>query len=86
MPDVNQEKVYNTELQTGKIIELIGRLSAADEDKSNLRSNVTDGTKKYIIVPGGLRDIVKEYWGKTVSIKGNIVNQSTVNLLHIDAA
>jgi hypothetical protein len=67
-----------------KSVELIGRLIAADEDKNNIRLKV-EGDKNYsVIVPVGLGDIVKKYFGEQVRIKGIQQNSKVVNLSDID--
>jgi hypothetical protein len=65
-------------------IELTGRLSAADDEKSNIRLNVENDGKYLITVPDGLSDIVKKYWGEQVKIKGTKVKQRVVKLSEID--
>lgn len=65
-------------------IELTGRLSAADGDKSNIRLNVEEAGKYLITVPDGLSDIVKKYWGETVKIKGVKVKSRVIRLTEID--
>ncbi len=65
-------------------LELIGRLSAADDEKSNIRLNVENDGKYLITVPDGLSDIVKKYWGEQVKIKGTKVKARVINLSEID--
>lgn len=65
-------------------IELIGRLSAADDDKSNIRLNVENDGKYLITVPDGLSDIVKKYWGEQVKINGTKVKPRVIKLSEID--
>ncbi|MBN7810180.1 hypothetical protein J0A68_04375 [Algoriphagus sp. H41] len=67
-----------------KKIELTGRLSAADDDKSNIRLNVENDGKYLITVPDGLSDIVKKYWGEQVKIKGTKVKPRVIELSDID--
>jgi hypothetical protein len=67
-----------------KVVDLTGRLFAADDDKNNIRLSV-EGRKKFtVIVPDGLGDIVKKYWGEQVRIKAFEVNKSVVELVEID--
>lgn len=67
-----------------KIVELTGRLFAANDDKNNIRLSV-EGRKKFtVIVPDGLGDIVKKYWGEQVRIKALEVKKNVVELIEID--
>lgn len=67
-------------------IELIGRLYAADEDKKNIRLKVENGKPYSVIVPDGLGDIVKKYWGEQVKIKGTEIKSNVIKLQDIDPA
>ncbi len=78
------------EAQTGedKIIniDLTGRLFAANEEQSNIKLKV-EGTGHYsIIVPEGLGDIVKKYWGEQVKIKGTEIKPRLIKLIDLDPA
>jgi len=66
--------------------ELIGRLSAADEDKSNIRLTLQTGIKYFVKVPEGLGDIVKKYWGEQVKISGIEIRKNVIELRDIDPA
>ncbi|MBU0560094.1 MAG: hypothetical protein KKG93_11055 [Bacteroidetes bacterium] len=69
-----------------KRIELTGRLSAADQDKSNIRLTLDNGFKYSVTVPEGLGDIVKKYWGEQVKITGIEIRQRAVKLIDLDPA
>lgn len=69
-----------------KIIELTGRLFAANEEKSNIRLKVDPKGNFTILVPDGLGDIVKKYWGEVVKIKGTEIRLNTIRLTEIDPA
>jgi hypothetical protein len=69
-----------------KNVELTGRLFAADEDKSNIRLKLENGSSYYVTVPDGLGDIVKKYWGEQVKIKGLELRPKVIRLTDIDPA
>lgn len=69
-----------------KRIELTGRLSAADQDKSNIRLTLDNGFKYSVTVPEGLGDIVKKYWGEQVKIIGTEIKKGVVKLIDLDPA
>ncbi|TLV00489.1 hypothetical protein [Dyadobacter luticola] len=67
-------------------VELTGRLFAADDEKGSIRLKV-DGALNYsVIIPDGLSDIVKKYWGEQVKIKGVQVKPRAIKLSDIDPA
>jgi len=71
----------------GKLIELIGTLSAADSDNHNLKLKVEGNKIRFSIkVPQGLGDIVKKYWEEKVLIKGNKLKGNNIELIEIDSA
>jgi len=87
--DINSSVfIDETELNQNenKRIDLTGRLSAADEDKSNIRLTLDDGVKYSVTVPEGLGDIVKKYWGEQVKISGIEIKNRVVKLLSLDPA
>lgn len=67
-----------------KIIEVIGRLSAADSEKSNIRITLDNGLKYSVVVPEGLGDIVKNYWDESVKIKGFAIKKRAIKLIDLD--
>jgi hypothetical protein len=81
---IHHFKLNEEEEDKDQKIELIGRLSAADDEKSNIRLNVENDVKYLITVPDGLSDIVKKYWGEQVKIKGTKVKHRVINLSDID--
>jgi hypothetical protein len=64
-------------------IQLSGRLSAANDDQNSITLSC-DGQKHQIIVPEGLADIVKKYWGEQVIIKGLDLGKKKIRLIDID--
>lgn len=80
--------IDETELKQNqnKRIELTGRLSAADQDKSNIRITLDNGSKYSVTVPEGLGDIVKKYWGEQVKITGIEIRRGAVKLIDLDPA
>ncbi len=70
--------------QTETKIEVTGRLSAADSEKSNIRIIQDDGMKYSVIVPDGLGDIVKNHWEATVRIKGFVIKPKVIKLIDLD--
>lgn len=81
---ISQFEIKEEADENNQNIELIGRLSAADDDKSNIRLNVENDGKYLITVPDGLSDIVKKYWGEQVKIKGTKVKPRVIKLSEID--
>jgi len=87
--DINSSVfIDETELNQNenKRIDIAGRLSAADEDKSNIRLTLDNGVKYSVTVPEGLGDIVKKYWGEQVKISGIEIKNRVVKLLSLDPA
>lgn len=67
-------------------IELIGRLFAANEEQSSIKLKIEGEGNYSIIVPDGLSDIVKKYWGEQVKVKGKILKPRELKLTDLDPA
>lgn len=72
--------------EKNEIIELVGRLFAANEELSNIRLRVENDEHYSITVPDGLGDIVKKYWGEQVKVKGKAVKPRVIKLIDLDPA
>jgi len=85
---INQFEITEPIEDGDKSLELVGRLYAADEDKSNIRLKVESEGNYSITVPDGLSDIVKKYWGEQVKVKGTTIKgkSKAIKLNDIDPA
>ena len=86
--EINTSSVVEIEKENAneKIVELSGRLFAANEDRSNIRLKVESAGVYTVTVPDGLGDIVKKYWGEQVKIKGVEIRAKAIKLSDIDPA
>lgn len=85
---LNHFEINETTEDGDKNLELIGRVSAADEERSNIRLKVENDGNYLITVPDGLSDIVKKYWGEQVKVKGTTIKgkAKVIKLNDIDPA
>jgi hypothetical protein len=73
----SEEGIVTESTPQDSSVELIGRLYAANEDQNNIRLKV-ESSNYSVIVPDGLGDIVKKYWGEHVKIKGAKIKSNVI--------
>lgn len=71
------------EIIESAFVELVGRLSYADDDNDKIKLTTNDNQKHDILISNGLTDIVKRYFGESVIIKGT-KDKKLIRLIEID--